>query len=158
MAVTLKKKKTPVSTSKTTETVGTTTLESTANELIETKLRVDSLMAELSKDPRYSEMLEATEAFEQQKTDLKKLVGTTYNPTQNFKHTHNGVTVSVSAQASKTTLDKEKVVDALEGVQEGLALELANFTLTNVKKYLSEVELEKVSNKANSGSRSISVK
>jgi hypothetical protein len=70
----------------------------------------------------------------------------------------NGETLEVSAKGKKTTVtDKDTAVDLLEAVQEGLALEIAGFTLTNLKAYLTPAQFESITETSHVNKRSIKI-
>jgi hypothetical protein len=88
---------------------------------------------------------------------LEHVVGPNSDPGQKFVVPCKGGEISIGVARETKKLDNFAVGNALEEVDEGLSLRLAMYSITDVRKYLAPIQIDKLS-EASFGARLFKVK
>lgn len=148
MAVTLKKKP-----KKAVETAAAQTEMSEIDQLI--------FNLKVAYEPYYAlkdQFTELEKVYKEAEVKFLDYVDAQLAPEKKTKAQREGIVVEVQPKGVVTTVsNKELLIDMLEGVQEDLPFDLAKFSLTDLKKYLDQTALDKVTTKERTKKRVVKI-
>jgi len=164
MAFKLKTKTKPVTEPETTDTIETPaqtktkTPAETVDAIGDLIVEENRLNADLMEDPRMIKLLGKRKERSRLEKVLTEQACTEKNIAEKLTIIGTKHAAEIAAAPNKRSIcDKDVVVDTLEEIQEGLAIELATFTLKDLDKYLNPMQQEKCITSEHKGARKIRI-
>ncbi|MCK5788771.1 MAG: hypothetical protein KAH32_07220 [Chlamydiia bacterium] len=108
--------------------------------------------------PMLKRLAPLQKSYDATKAKLIKLSDEMYEPSEKGTFEFDGVVCEIGQKDNSTKItDKERAIEILQSLGEGVVLELVKFGITDLRTYLTPSEIEEVTMTSRTGKRSIKI-